>query len=156
MSGGRSPPSVPGRAAAGAPGGAGAGTAAGTARGRARPGAKIWLRIWASSWASVCFTGMIWSSSSATSTSTSLTMSSSRRMLAAESVMMSRFVSRWGIRLPRADISGLSRPDSSATEAKRIGTIWVMISSPTRPGSGAAPTTVGTGRSRAPSSLMIL
>ncbi len=84
---------------------------------RSRPVENIWLRSCASSWASEWRRGMIWSSSTATSTSTSLTMSSTRRMLAAVSVMMRRFVSRWAEMPPcwgtkgRRRIHGIRRAD---------------------------------------------
>jgi len=106
--------------------------------------------------ASAYCSGMICSSSMATSTSTSRMMSSSREMFDAESVMMSTPVSRLAMSVPREEISGRSSVPRSFTGAKRIGTICVITSSPAREGSGAAPTMVGTARSRAPSTGTIL
>ena len=162
ISGGRSAPAVWPVAPPGAapPGAAGAGGAVGSpppvAVLRRRPAWKSWLRMFAISAASEYASGMICSSSSEISTSTSLMMSSSRAMFDAESVMISTPVSRLAIRVPLAEMSGRSSVPSSFTAANRTGTIWVTTSSPVRVGSAAAPTIVGTARSRAPSIGTIL
>ncbi len=123
---------------------------------RTRPLAKSWVRIVASSAASAYEIGMIWSSSCATCTSTSRMMSSRRVTFDAASVMMSTFVSRCAINVPRVEMSGRRSALRSATDEYLIGTICVMISSVVRFGSGVAPTIVGTARSRAPSMRTIL
>jgi hypothetical protein len=146
-------PAAPGATGIGT---AGSPTAAGPAPVRSRPDWKSWVKMVAISLASAYCNGMICSSSSATSTSTSLMMSSSRATLDAESVRMSTPVSRFAISVPLDEISGRSSVPRSLTGAKRIGTIWVITSSPTRVGSAVLPTTVGTARSRAPSIGTIL
>ena len=120
MSGRRSP-----AGAAGAPGVGGAvggarvpGAVGGTpgATVPTRPLAKSWFRMFARSAASANRIGMIWSSSCATCTSTSRTMSRRRRMLDAVSVMMSTFVSRWAMSVPRVDLSPPRSVERSATD----------------------------------------
>ncbi len=83
-------------------------------------------------------------------------MSSRRVTFDAVSVMISTFVSRWAISVPRVEMSGRRSALRSATPEYLIGTICVMISSVVRFGSGAGPTIVGTARSRAPSMRRIL
>ena len=120
MSGRRSP-----AGAAGAPGVGGAvggarvpGAVGGTpgATVPTRPLAKSWFRMFARSAASAKRIGMICNSSCPTCTSTSRMMSRSRRRLDAVSVMMSTFVSRWAMRLPRGDFSEAKSVERSATE----------------------------------------
>ena len=63
-------------------------------------------------------------------------------MLAAVSVIITRFVSRWALRLPCAGTNGRRRATASGALMIASGTIWVTISSPGMRGSGSLPTTV--------------
>ena len=156
-SGGRSVTVAPAGPGAAAPG-AGVGTPGtpGVPPARRRPPANSWLRMVATSPASAKLIGKICSSSSETCTSTSLTMSSTRRMFEAASVMMRTLVSRLATSVPREDTNGRSSTPRSLTDAYRTGTICVMISSGLRVSIGTSPITVGTARSRAPSTRTIL
>ena len=82
-------------------------------------------------------------------------MSSSRRILAAVSVRMSRFVSRWAAMAPCAGTKGRSSVTASCALMNRSGTICVTTSSDGRVPATSRPTTVFTDVWGAPSRGMM-